>query len=326
MQKTLAPLAVRGNIFASVLVPLAASVALSLAAAEGPEATPGFLLGDELRFRRAPPLEFTGRFVVRALADVVAIPASVPRWTAADWALFAGVVAPTVTAMVPVGGRSPDARLQDAVHGVLGANCEVAPAGSTVCASARAASFHLWQPVTNVIIGVTEVAVPLGLLLAGALSGHEGVLESSTLALEAMLVSQLYHVVLKLLTGREGVLSRSGEGAFSGPTRVFLPDGFPSGHAMTLFSLIGAFGAYVDSPWLNAGLLAVGFTLATWLVFDDYHFASEVFFGAATGFLIGRFVVRHRAQRRDAPAPLELRSVAPLVSGRNTGLSLTFSF
>lgn len=309
-----------------MLAPLAVSVALSLAAGEGREATPGFLLGDELRFRRAPPLEFTGRFVVRTLADVVAIPASVPRWTAGDWALFAGVVAPTVTAMVPLAGRSPDARLQDAVHALLGANCEVAPAGSTVCASARAASFHLWQPVSNVVIGVTEVGVPLGLLLAGALSGHDGVLESSTLALEALLVSQLYHVMLKLLTGREGTLSRSGEGALFGPTRVFLPDGFPSGHAMTVFSLIGAFSAYVDSPWLSAGLLAVGLTLATWLVFDDYHFVSEVAFGAATGFLIGRFVVRHRAQRPATQAPVKLEAVAPLLSGRNTGLALTFSF
>lgn len=308
-----------------MLLPLAASVSLSLAAAE-PAGTPGFLLGDELRFRRAPPLEFTGRFVVRTLADVVAIPASVPRWTPTDWALFAGILAPTVTAMVPMGGRSPDARLQDALHGAWGANCPVAPPGSTVCASARAASFHVWVPVSNVIIGVTEVAVPLGLLVAGALSGHDGLLESSSLALEAMLVSQLYHVVLKLLTGREAVLSRSGEGAFSGPTRLHFPDGFPSGHAMTLFSLIGAFGAYVDSPWLSAGLLAVGVTLATWLVLDDYHFASEVFFGAATGFLIGRFVVRHRAQRREAPAPVELRSVSPLLTPNASGLSVAFSF
>ncbi|MBL8921767.1 MAG: phosphatase PAP2 family protein [Myxococcaceae bacterium] len=309
-----------------MLLPLAASVTLSLAAAGGPGPTPGFLLGDELRFRRAPPLEFTGRFIVRTLADVVAIPASVPRWTAADWALFAGIVAPTVTAMVPMGGRSPDARLQDAVHGGWGANCPVAPPGSTVCATARAAPFHLWVPASNVAIGVTEVAVPLGLLVAGALSGHDGLLESSSLALEAMLVSQLYHVVLKLLTGREGVLSRSGAGAFSGPTRLHFPDGFPSGHAMTLFSLIGAFGAYVDSPWLTAGLLAVGATLATWLVLDDYHFASEVVFGAATGFLIGRFVVRHRAQRHEAPPPVELRSVSPLLMPNASGLSVAFAF
>lgn len=309
-----------------MLAPLAASLLISLCAGQTSKAQPGFLLGDELRFKRAPPLEFTGRFVVRSLADVVAIPASVTRWSATDWALFAAIVAPTVTAMVPMGGRSPDARLQDALHGWRGANCEVAPADSSVCASTRAATFHLWTPVSNAVIGITQLVVPFTLLFAGALSGNDAVLESSTLALEAMLVAQVYHVVLKLLSGREGTLSRAGQGDVFGPTRLFFPDGFPSGHASNLFTLIGAFGAYVDKPWLHVGLWAVGLTLATWLVLDDYHYASEVFFGAATGFLIGRFVVKHRARLPEAPAPVKLEAVAPLVSGRSTGLALTFSF
>jgi membrane-associated phospholipid phosphatase len=306
-----------------VFTACAASVLVSVAA--GQTAQPGFLLGDDLRFRRAPPLEFTGRFVVRALADLVAIPASAPRWSAADWALFAGVVVPTVAAAVPVQGRSADARFQDLLHQTRGANCAAAPAGSTVCESARAASFHLWVPASNAIIGVTEIAVPFGLLLVGALSGHDGVLESSTLALEAVLVSQVYHVVLKLLTGREGTLSRSGAGEWAGPTRLHFPDGFPSGHAMTLFSLIGAFGAYVDTWWAHLALWGVGLTLATWLVLDDYHFASEVFFGAATGFLIGRFVVRHRRQLTTPDSP-QLEGVAPVVRGQAPGLTLSFSF
>ncbi|MCA2979793.1 MAG: phosphatase PAP2 family protein [Myxococcaceae bacterium] len=307
----------------SVWAACATSLLVSLAAGQAPG--PGFLLGDELRFRRAPPLEFARQFLVRTLADVVAIPASVPRWAAADWALFTGLVAPTVAAVVPVQGRSADARLQAGLHAWRGANCAVASADSTVCASARAASFHLWVPASNAVIGVTQVVLPVGLMLAGALGGDDRLLEASTLALEAVLVGQLYHVVLKLLTGREGPLSRAGDGDWSGPTRLHFPDGFPSGHAVTLFALVGAFGASIDTWWAHLALWSVGLTLATWLVLDDYHFASEVFFGAATGFLVGRFVVRHRQARRE-PSALSLEGVAPVVRGQVPGVTATFSF
>ena len=158
----------------SVWAACATSLLVSLAAGQAPG--PGFLLGDELRFRRAPPLEFARQFLVRTLADVVAIPASVPRWAAADWALFTGLVAPTVAAVVPVQGRSADARLQAGLHAWRGANCAVASADSTVCASARAASFHLWVPASNAVIGVTQVVLPVGLMLAGALGGDDRLL------------------------------------------------------------------------------------------------------------------------------------------------------
>lgn len=284
----------------------------------------GVFLGDEWRYQPGPPLPWLRSLVLRTLADLVSIPSTVVGWSVLDWSLFALVTAPTVVAFVPIDGRSPDARLQDVLHQTRGANCGLAPMDSTVCQTVNAASFHLWTPPSNLVIGLTQVVAPLTLMLAGALAGNEQLLEASTLAAEALLVAQAYHVTLKLLTGREGTLSRSGAGAFHGPTKLSFPDGFPSGHAASLFALISAYSTYVDAPWLHVLLLGVGGALATWLVLDDFHFASEVFFGATTGYLVGRWVVRHR---RAVPASgVTWQAVTPVLSANGAGLASTWTF
>lgn len=285
----------------------------------------GVFLGDEWRYQPGPPLPWLRGLVLRTLADLVSIPSSVVGWSVLDWSLFALVAAPTITALVPIDGRSADARLQDVLHQTRGANCGAAPVDSTVCQRVNAASFHLWTPPSNLVIGLTQVVAPLTLMLAGALAGNEQLLEASTLAAEALLVAQAYHVTLKLLTGREGTLSRSGAGTFYGPTKLSFPDGFPSGHAASLFALIGAYSTYVDAPWLHVLLLGVGGALVTWLVLDDYHFVSEVFFGATTGYLVGRWVVRHRRALPPSNA-VTWQAVTPVLSANGAGLASTWTF
>lgn len=294
-------------------------VSAMLQAGEPPR---GLFLGDELRYQRDVTFgPWLKGLVVRTFADVVSIPSTAIDWSPGEWALASAVLLPTAAAWVPIDGRSLDARLQAGLHDARGANCETAPAGSTVCEAARSASFHLWTPTSNLIIGATEVVTPLLVLAAGALFGQAAVLEASTLAVEAWFVAQLYHVGLKLLTGREGVLAANGGGRFFGPTQLHFPDGFPSGHAASLFAIIGAYTTYLDAPWLYVVMLGVGLGLATWLVLDDYHFASEVFFGAASGFLIGRWVVKRRASK----AWYEPVGVTPTVSAQGGGLTFTWA-
>jgi len=288
------------------------------------EPTTGVFLGDAWRYRSSPPWPWLRGLLLRTLADLVSIPSNVGAWSAGDWALLAAVTAPTVAALVPIDGRSADARLQDALHLARGANCGVAPPDSSVCQLARPASFHLWTPASNLAIGLTQVLTPLTLMLVGALGGNERLLEASTLAAEALAVAQVYHVTLKLLTGREGALHRGGAGDFFGPTRLSFPDGFPSGHSASVFALIGAYATYVDAAWLHVLLVGVGGALATWLVLDDYHFASEVFFGAATGYLVGRWVVRHRAAR--PTGGVTWQAVTPVLSGSGVGLTSSWAF
>ncbi|MEW5740865.1 MAG: phosphatase PAP2 family protein [Myxococcota bacterium] len=290
----------------------------------------GIFLGEAWRYRPGGPWGWTKGLVTRSFADLLSIPSSFLNFTALEWTALTLSLAATVGMLIDVDGRSLDARLQDALHDARGVNCTHPPADSQVCPSGPTpGGFHLWSPVSNVIIVGVQVAVPVSLLLAGALGGHPELLESSTLAIEAWSVAQLYHVIIKLLSGREGVLWRTGAGTFHGPNATFFADGFPSGHAASLFALIGAYTTYFDEPWLYALLLGAGAGLAVGLVLDDYHYASETLFGAAMGFFIGRWVVRYRSSRftwHPAGHPVRLEAVVPTVTASGGGAGVIFRF
>jgi membrane-associated phospholipid phosphatase len=312
------------------MVPLAAALLLLAAAEESapPVAPRGIFLGQEHRYRPGGPLLWAKGLVVRSFSDLLAMPASLGGERPVEWVPFAAGTAATAVALVPIEGRSADARFQDAIHAWRGVNCVNAPATTSLC-PAPPSGFHLWTPTTNVVFAATEVGIPLTLLLVGAFGDHPQLLESATLAIEAWSVAQMYHVGIKVLVGREAVLWGNGAGAFHGPSVASFPDGFPSGHAASLFAILGTYATYFDEPWLTALLLGVGATLATGLVLDDYHYAAEVLWGGAMGFLVGRWVVRHRSTRFAYDArgqAVRLETIAPLAVPGGGGLAARFTF
>jgi undecaprenyl-diphosphatase len=324
----------------ALLVLLTASVAGAAEdAVAAPDDTPavtpvhaeprGVFIDSTWRYRPEGAWGWTKGLVTRSFADLLSIPSSFLNYDALEWTALAMSFAVTVAMLIDIDGRSLDARLQDALHTARGINCTHPPTESQVCPAPVPGGFHLWSPVSNVIIVGVQVAVPVGLLLAGALGNQPALLESSTLAIEAWSVAQLYHVILKLLSGREGVLWNTGAGTFHGPTAKYFADGFPSGHAASLFALIGAYSTYFDKPWLHAVLLGVGTVLAVGLVLDDYHYAAETVFGAAMGYFIGRWVVRYRSSRFAWDAggfPVRLEAVVPTMTSAGGGVAAAFRF
>lgn len=295
-----------------------------------PRATPrGVFLGEDWRYRTEGPLLWAKGLVLRSFSDLVAIPSSLRGERPAEWLPPAVLTAVALGALVPINGRSADARLQDGIHALRGVNCDNAPEESSLCPSDRPSGFHLWNRTTNVVFEGIQITVPVGLLLGGVLAQQPELLESSTLAVEAYSVALLYHLAIKLLSGREAVLSRQGGGRFHGPSADYFPDGFPSGHAAGLFALIGTYTTYFDELWLHVAALGVGAVLAVGLVIDDYHFATETLFGATLGYFAGRWVVRHRSTRfayGEHGHPVRLEAMAPVTLGGGVGAAALFSF
>ncbi|PZR07291.1 MAG: hypothetical protein DI536_27960 [Archangium gephyra] len=67
--------------------------------------------------------------------------------------------------------------------------------------------------------------------------------------------------------------------------------------------------------------------LASFLMFDDAHFASEVIVGSAMGYLIGRWVVEHRSSRYAYGAtglPMRLAGVGPVAVRGQGGATFRF--
>lgn len=166
----------------------------------------GVFLDSTWRYRPDGPWGWTKGLVTRSFSDLVAIPSSFLNFNALEWTALTVSLAATLAMLIDVDGRSADARLQDALHDVRGVDCTHPPSESQVCPTTNPSGFHLWTPATNVVIVGVQVAVPVGLLLGGVFGHQPELLESSTLAIEAWSVAQLYHVIIKLLSGREGVL------------------------------------------------------------------------------------------------------------------------
>jgi membrane-associated phospholipid phosphatase len=156
----------------------------------------------------------------------------------------------------------------------------------------------LWTKSGDAIIWTVISSALVGQWLYGWVRDQPLRMQMVSLMIEAMGVAQLYHLGIKLALGREGPDDGEGQGHIYGPgTRGFrlFPAGTPSGHAITAYAFLGVAVGFIEERWarvfLHLGALAFGASL----VIDNYHFASDVIFGAAAGYAIGRWVARHRA-------------------------------
>jgi len=267
--------------------------------------TGGFLLGDDWRYQPTDRLDvWFGGVVKRFFADLVAIPGNVPNWSREDFALFTAGSASVLAFMV---GDDPlDVRVQAWSHRTFGL---------------RLTRFTVWQPVGDILIyGVVWGLVGTA-ALRGILTPHKEWLELVALILESFAVGEIYHAVPKLLLGREGPMNGDGKATIHGPTASIglWPAGTPSGHAASTYAMMGAVAAWFDDVWVTLALQTVGLAFCATLVTDDYHYVSDVIWGAAMGWSIGTWVVRHRSTHyRNAPKADRLQvSVLPFVSPRD---------
>jgi hypothetical protein len=314
----------------SALAAIAVAVTLSATPGDAPKKSGGAFVSDDFRYRPSGFFGWWKGVLTRPFIDLASIPTTLITWDAFEWTAALTTLATSIVMAVPVEGRSLDARIQDGLHSSLGGvNCAY-DRDTTFCTSPGRAGFHVWQggAYDAAIIGAAT-GLPLALLFSAAISGREPLVEAGALAVEAFLVTEAYHISTKLLLGREAPLSDGGAGTFHGPSLKYWPDGWPSGHAGTLFSIATVYGEYFENPALEALLLSIAGLLSVFLVLDDAHFTGEVIAGAALGYFTGRWVVRRRSSHYrtdDDGLPVKLVSVSPMPGAGVSGLSLTFAF
>lgn len=276
-----------------------------------------FLLGEDWRwqpqtFHEQGFLRVVGGTFLRFFADVLAIPANVVNWSAQDFALFTAIAGPTIGFMI---GPVPlDSQVQFKVREIFGY---------------RDSRFQVWTPIGDVMIWTFVWGLTVGALLKGWFGDQPELVEMVALMIEAFGLGQIFQLVPKLLLGREGPKNGEGLAVIYGPSRGFalFPAGTPSGHASTLYALMGVVSAYWQSPWLTAALQLFGLAFCSAMLVDDYHFVSDIWWGAAMGWALGEWVVRHRSSRYRYVEGTPVR-VLPLVEPKTgaVGAMVGFSF
>lgn len=126
---------------------------------------------------------------------------------------------------------------------------------------------------------------------SGYITGNEKMQEVSLLSFESFLVANTIGTVVKSGAGR----TRPNEGEGSGRFTPFSFDSahtsFPSGHTTSAFSIASVFADEYESPWVGVTAYTLASAVALQRVYDDKHWASDVFAGAALGTVVGKSIV-----------------------------------
>jgi len=263
------------------------------------------LTGDELRHPQA-------HVAKRTWNDLAAIPASVVAWDAQDWTVFGATALATGTLMLPP-RDSLDVRFQRWLK-----------------ANERPGLDRAFVKIKTIPEGFALAGY--GALLFGTayLTDNKRLFEYGSLSLEALGVSQFYHVVSKLLVGREGPHQGGGDGEVHGPTVFLFPGGTPSGHASTAYTLLAVTTEYWDKWPLYVVGHTAGLYIAVSLVYERQHFVSDVLWGGVMGYAIGRWIVAHRSSQRRCGTRSESvwqRTILfPVVSAQGVALAASVRF
>ena len=170
-----------------------------------------------------------------------------------------------------------------------------------------------------------SMAAAGGLYFLGTGTHNDHLAEAGRLGGEAIINSLLVVQAIKLATDRQRPNEGDGRGAFwpGGASSYSYDGGFPSGHAAATFAFARVIAA--EYPQKRVQFAAYAFALAVSVsrVTAREHFPSDVLVGGTLGYLIGGYVVRHRAANGGASTLL----ITPLVNGptRTYGLHVEFT-
>lgn len=159
------------------------------------------------------------------------------------------------------------------------------------------------------------------LAISGLLLIHGYAFDNSTTKKIGFEVGQSFLYSVTVISGLKIIIGRARPSTGNDPF-TFEPFAFknpnwslPSGHTTVAFSLSTVLAANTDSYALKAAAFLPAFLTAISRVYQNHHWTSDVFLGAAAGYFVGKFVTDLHAEKELTPQIAQI----PLLS-----LSLSF--
>jgi PAP2 superfamily len=172
----------------------------------------------------------------------------------------------------------------------------------------------LYGPSASVAVGY----------IAGSVTHNDHLQETAVLAGEAMADSIILNTGLGYAINRQTPMQGNGRGDFWPHGTRTWPDGqsMPSDHSI----LVWSFAHVVASQYSGIATRLIVYSLATTVsasrVMAREHFPSDVFVGAALGYVIGGYVV----ERRSSESAWGHFSLAALRTSSGNGVQLSYAF
>jgi membrane-associated phospholipid phosphatase len=176
------------------------------------------------------------------------------------------------------------------------------------------------EPVTNAVAGngkykdskwikaaefygrnSTSELAAAGFTLTGIVLNDDDLARIGLEIYESYFFANNIHSIVKRMFGRSRPFEEKGTTDFNPfPDRKNPLNSFPSGHATLSFSLSTVLAKHVDNTYLKLLCYVPAVLTCFSRVYQEMHWGSDVFLGAAVGYLVGNFVVnRHSNAEQD---------------------------
>lgn len=127
---------------------------------------------------------------------------------------------------------------------------------------------------------------------SGYLMKSERMQETSILSFESFLVANAVGTVAKVGIGRARPYTEEGSGSYKPFSTDSAHTSMPSGHTTSAFSIASVFAdEYDDKPMVGVAAYGLASMVVAQRIYEDAHWASDVFAGAVLGTVIGKSVV-----------------------------------
>jgi membrane-associated phospholipid phosphatase len=133
-----------------------------------------------------------------------------------------------------------------------------------------------------------------GLYLGGLVFKHEGARTTGVMLFESVAMAGVVNMALKTIIGRRRPYTGEGAMSFRGMQFSLDNTSLPSGHSTVAFSVSSVLANRIDNVYASVGLYSLATLTALSRVYNDYHWISDTFLGAAIGTSVGLYVSRDR--------------------------------
>jgi len=178
-----------------------------------------------------------------------------------------------------------------------------------------------WKFVSRFGEPLILLGVSGGFYAAGEIVGSTGMRKTALLSVESLLISSTMLYALKWAVGRARPYTEEGRHSFQPFSLESDYHSFPSGHTTAAFSVASVIAHHNDSLVVDILSYSMATLVAFARPFQDKHWPSDVFFGAALGYYVG-----HKICACHSGLATKNIDVGLHITPFQQSLSLSFSF
>lgn len=161
--------------------------------------------------------------------------------------------------------------------------------------------------------------------LYGHFADDAKVRRASLLALESLAISGVLTLGIKTVAGRHRPLTGPASDVWEGFTGKNDENSFSSGHTANAFAVATVVAdQYKNTPYVAPVAYSLATLTALARIYDNEHWASDTFFGAALGYFVSKAVLGLHKEKTNKH--LKRVSLTPHVGSEMTGLTVNYKF